>query len=85
MAGPLNGVRIIELAGIGPGPFAAMLLADMGAEVIRVERAQAVRGPAPDDAVRPTSCCAADATSRSTSSTPTAPPPCSTSSRAPTR
>ncbi len=48
MAGPLNGVRIIELAGIGPGPFAAMLLADMGAEVIRVERAQAVRGPAPD-------------------------------------
>ena len=48
MAGPLNGVRIIELAGIGPGPFAAMLLADMGAEVIRVERAQSVRGPAPD-------------------------------------
>jgi len=48
MSGPLNGVRIIELAGIGPGPFAAMLLADMGAEVIRVERAQAVRGPLPD-------------------------------------
>ena len=48
MAGPLNGVRIIELAGIGPGPFAAMLLADMGAEVIRVERAQSVRAPAPD-------------------------------------
>jgi alpha-methylacyl-CoA racemase len=47
MAGPLHGYRIIELAGIGPGPFAAMLLADMGAEVIRVERAQAVRGPAP--------------------------------------
>lgn len=36
--GPLAGIRIIELAGIGPGPFAAMLLADMGAEVIRVER-----------------------------------------------
>jgi alpha-methylacyl-CoA racemase len=48
MAGPLAGYRIIELAGIGPGPFAAMMLADMGAEVIRVERAQAVRGPAPD-------------------------------------
>lgn len=48
MAGPLSGYRIIEIAGIGPGPFAAMLLADMGAEVIRVERAQAVRGPAPD-------------------------------------
>ena len=47
MAGPLAGVRILELAGIGPGPFAAMLLADMGAEVVRVDRAQAVRGPAP--------------------------------------
>lgn len=49
MAGPLSGTRIIEIAGIGPGPFAAMLLADMGAEVIRVDRAQAVRGPAPDE------------------------------------
>jgi alpha-methylacyl-CoA racemase len=48
MAGPLKGYRIIEIAGIGPGPFAAMLLADLGAEVIRVERAAAVRGPAPD-------------------------------------
>ena len=36
--GPLSGKRIIELAGIGPGPFCGMLLADMGAEVIRVER-----------------------------------------------
>lgn len=36
--GPLKGVRIVEVAGIGPGPFAAMLLADMGADVIRVER-----------------------------------------------
>ena len=44
MAGPLDGVRVIELAGIGPGPFAAMLLADMGAEVVRVDRAQAVTG-----------------------------------------
>lgn len=43
MAGPLQGYRIIEIAGIGPGPFAAMMLADMGAEVIRVDRAQAVR------------------------------------------
>jgi alpha-methylacyl-CoA racemase len=50
MAGPLTGYRIIEIAGIGPGPFAAMLLSDMGAEVIRVERAQSVRGPAPDTA-----------------------------------
>ncbi|MEV6195462.1 CaiB/BaiF CoA-transferase family protein [Streptomyces sp. NPDC051920] len=38
-AGPLAGVRVLELGGIGPGPFAAMMLADMGAEVIRVERA----------------------------------------------
>ena len=36
--GPLQGLTIIEIAGIGPGPFAAMLLADMGADVIRVER-----------------------------------------------
>jgi len=49
-AGPLNGIRIVEIAGIGPGPFAAMMLADMGAEVIRVDRAQSVRGPAPGDA-----------------------------------
>jgi alpha-methylacyl-CoA racemase len=44
VAGPLQGFRLIEMAGIGPGPFAAMLLADMGAEVIRVDRAQAVAG-----------------------------------------
>jgi len=37
--GPLAGVKIIELAGIGPAPFCAMLLADMGAEVVRVDRA----------------------------------------------
>ena len=43
MAGPLQGTRIIELAGIGPGPFAGMVLADMGADVLRVDRAQAVR------------------------------------------
>lgn len=36
--GPLKGLRIIEMAGIGPGPFCAMLLSDMGAEVIRVDR-----------------------------------------------
>src|SRR6266853_5996384 len=37
--GPLEGIRIVELAGIGPGPFCAMLLSDMGAEIIRVDRA----------------------------------------------
>src|SRR6185312_7540126 len=36
--GPLHGIRIVEFAGIGPGPFAAMLLSDMGAEVIRIDR-----------------------------------------------
>lgn len=45
--GPLEGVKVIEIAGIGPGPFAAMLLADMGADVIRVERAGAVLGGDP--------------------------------------
>jgi alpha-methylacyl-CoA racemase len=45
--GPLAGVRVIELAGIGPCPFAAMLLADLGAEVIRVDRASAVAGGRP--------------------------------------
>ena len=38
MAGPLSGLKIIEMAGLGPGPFAAMMLADHGAEVIRIER-----------------------------------------------
>ena len=39
MAGPLKGITIVEMGGIGPAPFAAMMLADHGAEVIRVERA----------------------------------------------
>ncbi|MGB6124675.1 MAG: CoA transferase, partial [Gordonia sp. (in: high G+C Gram-positive bacteria)] len=37
-SGPLAGVRVIEFAGIGPGPHAAMLLADLGADVLRVQR-----------------------------------------------
>jgi alpha-methylacyl-CoA racemase len=37
-SGPLHGVRVVELVGIGPGPFAAMMLADLGADVIRVDR-----------------------------------------------
>ena len=36
--GPLSGVRIVEFAGIGPGPLAAMLFADMGASVVRIDR-----------------------------------------------
>ena len=39
--GPLKGLRVIELAGIGPGPYCAMLLADLGADVIRVDRLSA--------------------------------------------
>ena len=47
-AGPLTGIRIVELAGIGPGPFAAMVLADLGADVVKVDRPPgAARGSAP--------------------------------------
>lgn len=45
MPGPLAGLRIVELAGIGPAPFAAMMLADHGAEVIRVNRPNAPHAP----------------------------------------
>jgi alpha-methylacyl-CoA racemase len=38
MSGPLKGLRVVEMAGLGPGPFCAMLLSDMGAEVIRVQQ-----------------------------------------------
>ena len=46
--GPLSGKRVVEIAGIGPGPFCAMLLADLGAEVVRVDRASAVPDTMPD-------------------------------------
>jgi alpha-methylacyl-CoA racemase len=36
--GPLKGIKVVEMAGLAPGPFAAMMLADMGAQVLRVER-----------------------------------------------
>ena len=51
--GPLHGLRVIEFAGIGPGPFAAMMLADMGADVIVLERASevAVSGKYPRSAL----------------------------------
>jgi alpha-methylacyl-CoA racemase len=42
--GPLEGIKVIEIAGIGPGPFCAMMLSDMGAEVLRVDRAERVTG-----------------------------------------
>ena len=50
--GPLTGIRVIEIAGIGPGPFCAMMLADMGADVVRVDRASAVRGGDPENPPR---------------------------------
>jgi crotonobetainyl-CoA:carnitine CoA-transferase CaiB-like acyl-CoA transferase len=46
--GVLDGIRIVEIAGIGPGPFCGMLLADMGAEVILIERAGATDGATPE-------------------------------------
>jgi alpha-methylacyl-CoA racemase len=48
MEGPLVGLRVLEFAGIGPGPFCAMLLSDLGAEVLRIDRADAVRATRPD-------------------------------------
>jgi alpha-methylacyl-CoA racemase len=47
-SGPLVGTKVIEISGVGPGPFCAMMLADMGAEVVRVDRASwAAGGPDP--------------------------------------
>ena len=52
--GPLAGIKVIELAGIGPGPFCAMLLADLGADIIRVDRIERAgrRSPSGDVLVR---------------------------------
>jgi alpha-methylacyl-CoA racemase len=46
MAGPLGGLRVIELAGIGPGPHASMILGDLGADVVRIDRPSAAPGGA---------------------------------------
>jgi alpha-methylacyl-CoA racemase len=46
--GPLSGLKIVEFAGIGPGPFCGMLLSDLGADVVRIDRIGA-RGGAPTD------------------------------------
>jgi alpha-methylacyl-CoA racemase len=51
MPGPLTGVTVLEIAGLGPGPFCGMMLADMGARVIRVDRVDAVTDP-PDPHAR---------------------------------
>ncbi len=50
--GPLAGVKVVEIAGIGPGPFCAMVLADLGAEVIRVDRASGVPEQMPEGPAR---------------------------------
>ena len=55
MAGPLTGLRVVELAGLGPAPHAAMVLGDLGADVVRVER------PTRTASVRTTRRCAAAA------------------------
>lgn len=47
--GPLSGLKIVEFAGIGPGPFCGMLLSDLGADVIRIDRKGQGRGGAPAD------------------------------------
>lgn len=52
MAGPLQGMRVVELAGIGPGPHAAMILGDLGADVVRVDRPTAKNGAVSDAMLR---------------------------------
>src|SRR5690349_4630721 len=52
MAGPLQGLRVVELAGIGPGPHAAMILGDLGADVVRIERPTAKDGAVRDPMLR---------------------------------
>ena len=54
MPGPLAGLRVIEVAGLGAGPYCGMMLADMGAEVVRIERMPVppLRAPLPDPLVR---------------------------------
>src|ERR1700709_540700 len=48
MAGPLHGLRVVELAGIGPGPHAAMILGDLGADVVRIDRPGGTGGAVKD-------------------------------------
>src|ERR1700760_4928432 len=47
--GPLSGLKVVEFAGIGPGPFCGMLLSDLGADVVRIDRKGGGRGGAPSD------------------------------------
>jgi alpha-methylacyl-CoA racemase len=45
--GPLHGIRVLEFAGIGPGPFCGLLLGDLGAEVLRIDRSESVPAKPP--------------------------------------
>ena len=58
--GPLSGLRVLELAGLGPAPHAAMVLADLGADVVRIERAS---DEAPSRSQQPRPCSCADGAS----------------------
>ena len=49
--GPLHGLRIIEIEGLGPAPFAGMMFADMGAEVISVTRRSLADGAQPQNSI----------------------------------
>lgn len=51
--GPLAGIKVVEIAGIGPGPFGAMLLADLGADVVRIDRSSGVGAMGPGDPATP--------------------------------
>ena len=53
-AGPLQGLKVIEMAGLAPGPFAAMMLADMGAQVLRIDRRTPRRAPCRSASTSPT-------------------------------
>src|SRR6202000_3077982 len=50
--GPLTGVRVVDFAGIGPGPFCGMLLSDLGADVVRIDRKGSGRGSPADVTAR---------------------------------
>jgi alpha-methylacyl-CoA racemase len=49
VSGPLAGLKVLEFAGIGPGPYAGMLMADLGADILRIERAGSARHGSADD------------------------------------
>ena len=77
--GPLNGLRVIEIAGIGPGPFCGMLLADLGADVVSIARRLVVGARA-----RRRSASAASASIALNLKPPAASRPCCASARSPT-